>query len=172
MNTDNIDSEGYRANVGIIISNNEGKLFLAGRIGSNSWQFPQGGILESESPTQAMYRELYEEIGLEKKDVKILAQTECWLRYKIPKKYLRRSTPLCIGQKQKWFMLKFLSHDGCIHLDKSKNPEFDRWRWVNFWDPMNEVIYFKKKVYKEALIKLGPYIYPNGIPKKSIEKFD
>ena len=73
MNTDNIDSEGYRANVGIIISNNEGKLFLAGRIGSNSWQFPQGGILESESPTQAMYRELYEEIGLEKKDVKILA---------------------------------------------------------------------------------------------------
>ena len=84
---------------------------------------------------------------LEKKDVKILAQTKCWLKYKIPKKYLRQSAPLCIGQKQKWFMLKFLSHNGCIRLDKSKNPEFDRWRWVNFWDPINEVIYFKKKVY-------------------------
>jgi 8-oxo-dGTP pyrophosphatase MutT (NUDIX family) len=97
--TDDIDSEGFRANVGIILANADGKLLLAGRIGNKGWQFPQGGMLEGESDEEAMYRELYEEVGLVAHDVEILGATRDWLRYRLPERYVRRgSKPLCIGQ--------------------------------------------------------------------------
>jgi putative (di)nucleoside polyphosphate hydrolase len=112
MSTENIDAEGYRANVGIILANGEGKLLLAGRVGNKGWQFPQGGMHPHESPEQAMFRELYEEVGLDPSDVEILGCTEDWLRYRLPDRYVRRgSAPLCIGQKQRWFMLRFLADD-------------------------------------------------------------
>lgn len=165
MSSDFIDSDGFRANVGIILSNESNQLLLAGRIGSKGWQFPQGGMLQGESVEEAMYRELREEVGLTASDVAVLGVTEKWLRYRLPKKYLRhRSKPLCIGQKQRWFALRLLCPEDRLCLDISDAPEFDRWRWVDFWRPVNEVIYFKRRVYARALHELGPCLYPDGLP--------
>ena len=165
MSSDHIDSDGFRANVGIILSNDEGKLLLAGRIGSKGWQFPQGGMQRGESAEEAMYRELHEEVGLQKGDVEVLGATSDWLRYRLPEKFLRRgSEPLCIGQKQRWFILRLTGPDDRVRVDRSATPEFDRWRWVEFWRPVNEVIYFKRRVYARALHELGPHLYPNGLP--------
>lgn len=167
MNKDSIDTEGFRANVGIILANDAGKLLLAGRIGNRGWQFPQGGLQVGESTEQAMYRELHEEIGLRKSDVQILGITDEWLRYRLPDKYVRRGNkPLCIGQKQRWFILRLLGDDERVQLDLGDSPEFDRWRWVDFWRPVNEVIYFKRRVYAMALHQLGPYVYPTGLPPR------
>ena len=147
-----IDSDGYRANVGIIIFNDDGKLFWARRIGQDAWQFPQGGIAYAESSEQAVYRELHEETGLTKKDVQIVAQTEGWLRYNLPEHLVRRyKRPVCIGQKQKWFMLRLVTNDESISLDHNNRPEFDIWKWTDYWTPLNEVIPFKREVYKQAL---------------------
>lgn len=165
MSTDHIDSDGFRANVGIILANAEGKLLLAGRAGSKGWQFPQGGVRVGETPEQAMFRELEEEVGLRSADVQVLGSTRDWLRYRLPRRYVRHGTkPLCIGQKQRWFILKLTSPDEHVRVDGCATPEFDRWRWVDFWKPVNEVIYFKRRVYARALHELGPYVYPAGLP--------
>jgi putative (di)nucleoside polyphosphate hydrolase len=165
MSNDHIDSEGFRANVGIILSNDNAKLLLAGRVGSSGWQFPQGGMHRGESAQDAMYRELHEEIGLAAADVEILGATSDWLKYRLPERFIRHgSEPLCIGQKQRWFILKLVSPDNRVRFDLGENPEFDRWRWVDFWHPVNEVIYFKRRVYARALFELGPLVYPSGLP--------
>ena len=167
MNNDYIDSEGFRANVGIILSNDEGQLMLAGRVGSNGWQFPQGGMLEGESPEDAMYRELHEEVGLTAQDVNVLGETSDWLRYRLPDRFVRQnSKPLCIGQKQRWFLLRLTATEDRVRFDRSDKPEFDRWRWVDFWHPVKEVIYFKRRVYAQALHELGPHLYPDGLPSQ------
>ena len=167
MSSDHIDSDGFRANVGIILSNEEGKLLLAGRIGSKGWQFPQGGMQQGESAEEAMFRELHEEVGLLEGDVEVLGSTNDWLRYRLPKKYVRHhSKPLCIGQKQRWFILRLVGPDDCVRVDRSDTPEFDRWRWVEFWRPVNDVIYFKRRVYARALHELGPHVYPDGLPPR------
>ncbi len=150
-----IDRDGYRLNVGIILSNDEGRLFWARRIGMQSWQFPQGGIKRNEDPETAMFRELYEEVGLRSRDVEIIGRTSEWLRYELPERFIRRrSSPVCIGQKQIWFMLKLASEESRIRLDCSDKPEFDHWRWVDYWHPVNDVVYFKRKVYRDALTEL------------------
>ncbi len=167
MSKDNIDSEGFRANVGIILANSAGKLLLAGRIGNKGWQFPQGGMHAGESAEEAMFRELHEEVGLTESDVEVLGSTDDWLRYRLPDKFVRRgSTPLCIGQKQRWFILRLVGEEDRVRLDLADTPEFDRWRWVDFWKPVNEVIYFKRRVYARALYELGPYVYPQGLPPR------
>lgn len=154
-----IDSNGYRANVGIIISNKDNELFWARRIGQDAWQFPQGGIAYAESPKQAVYRELREETGLTAKDVEIIAQTEGWLHYDLPEHMVRRyKRPVCIGQKQKWFMLRLLADENAISLDQNQRPEFDLWKWVDYWRPVNEVISFKREVYREALEFFAPVL--------------
>lgn len=165
MPADHIDTDGFRANVGIILANGQGHVMLAGRAGSKGWQFPQGGMLQGESTDEAMFRELFEEVGLTKEDVDILAATDDWLRYRLPDKFVRRdSKPLCIGQKQRWYLLRLLSPEDRVRFDRSDTPEFDRWRWVDFWHPVKEVIYFKRRVYAQALNELGPHIYPEGLP--------
>ncbi len=165
MSSDHIDADGFRANVGIILSNDAGKLLLAGRIGSKGWQFPQGGMQGGESAEEAMFRELHEEVGLRKSDVEVLGATSDWLRYRLPEKFVRHgSKPLCIGQKQRWFILRLTGPDERVRVDRSVTPEFDRWRWVEFWRPVNEVIYFKRRVYARALHELGPHLYPQGLP--------
>jgi putative (di)nucleoside polyphosphate hydrolase len=167
MSSDWIDAEGFRANVGIILTNGDGKLMLAGRVGSKGWQFPQGGVLVGEDPEEAMYRELREEVGLERDDVELLGVTSSWLRYRLPQKFVRRhQQPLCVGQKQRWFMLNLLSSDEKVRFDVSDQPEFDRVRWVDFWRPVNEVIYFKRRVYARALHELGSTVYPQGLPPR------
>ncbi|GAA5217041.1 RNA pyrophosphohydrolase [Corallincola platygyrae] len=157
-----IDSEGYRANVGIVICNRLGQVFWARRFGQHSWQFPQGGINEGESAEQAMYRELYEEVGLKPKDVKIIATTKHWLRYKLPKRLVRRdSSPVCIGQKQKWFLLRLESKEDAVNLKASNHPEFDDWRWVSFWYPVRQVVSFKREVYRRAMKEFAVAAQPS-----------
>jgi len=165
MCSDSIDSEGFRANVGIILANDAGQLLLGGRIGNRGWQFPQGGMHVGESAEQAMFRELHEEVGLTADHVNVLGVTDDWLRYRLPDRFVRRgSKPLCIGQKQRWFILRLTGDEENVRLDLGDDPEFDRWRWVDFWKPVNEVIYFKRRVYASALHELGPHVYPQGLP--------
>lgn len=152
-----IDEEGYRPNVGIIITNGAGQLFWARRIGEDAWQFPQGGIQRNETPEQALFRELREEIGLEPDDVEVLGCTRQWLRYRLPQRYIRRGRkPVCIGQKQVWFLLRLVSSEEQVSLDHSGEPEFDHWRWINYWEPARQVISFKRRVYERALAELEP----------------
>jgi len=154
-----IDKNGFRANVGIILSNAAGQVLWARRIGQNAWQFPQGGIHEDETPEEALYRELYEELGLSSDDVAVLGYTSRWLYYRLPKHLIRyRSQPLCIGQKQKWFMLKLVSDEQRIRLDISASPEFDHWCWVSYWYPISHVIQFKRNVYRRALQELSGFV--------------
>jgi len=150
-----IDSEGYRSNVGIILSNDEGKVFWARRCGQNAWQFPQGGITSSETPEQAMFRELHEETGLKPDHVEIVGSTKDWLHYKLPKHMIRQNShPLCIGQKQIWFMLKLITDESHVNLSANAKPEFDRWAWVEYWQPLKEVVFFKRDVYESAMTEL------------------
>ena len=170
-----IDSKGYRPNVGIILCNDKGHVFWAKRKGMNSWQFPQGGIDCDEDPEAAMYRELWEETGLESDHVQILGRTRYWLRYKLPDKYVRKkSLPLCVGQKQIWYILRLVGDETQVRFDCGEKQEFDDWKWVNYWHPLNDVIYFKRKVYKKAMAELGAVIVPESVPVNAdgfLEKF-
>jgi len=150
-----IDRAGYRLNVGIILVNESGRVFWGKRHGHDAWQFPQGGLAPGETPTDALFRELREEVGLERDDVSILGVTKRWLKYRLPKQYLRHGvTPLVIGQKQKWFLLKLVASEQKIRLDLSDSPEFDSWRWIDYKEPAEHVIFFKKQVYQLALKEL------------------
>lgn len=154
-----IDSDGFRPNVGIILSNLEGKVFWARRSGQNAWQFPQGGIHSNETPDEAMYRELFEETGLSPEHVELVGKTNKWLRYRLPKWMIRKNTkPVCIGQKQIWFVLKLVGSENNFNLSGMDKPEFDNWAWVDYWHPMDEVVFFKRKVYKKALTELEPLL--------------
>ena len=154
-----VDKAGYRLNVGIILINDAHHVFLAKRIGQDAWQFPQGGVNQEETAIDAMYRELKEEIGLDPEDVSVLASTRHWLRYRLPRQYWRiDSQPLVIGQKQRWFLLKIGCSEQKIRLDLTASPEFDSWRWVDYWEPVEHVIYFKQQVYRQALKELRPYL--------------
>lgn len=151
-----IDAQGFRANVGIILSNVHGQVFWAKRIGQQSWQFPQGGIHRGEAAEDALFRELEEEVGLRPEHVRIIGCTRRWLRYRLPKRYIRRNRrPVCIGQKQKWFMLKLEASESCVRFDTCEKPEFDGYRWVDYWRPVDEVVFFKRKVYRLALDELS-----------------
>lgn len=151
-----VDQDGFRPNVGIVICNDRGQLLWAKRVGQDAWQFPQGGVDRGESPEQALFRELYEEVGLTEADVEILASTRGWLRYKLPKKYIRRnSKPLCIGQKQKWYLLRLTGDEQQIRFDCGHKAEFDGWEWVNYWYPVDKVVDFKRDVYRRALKELA-----------------
>jgi len=157
-----VDADGFRPNVGIVIANGQrnGQVLWARRIGGHdAWQFPQGGIHDNESPEEAMYRELHEEVGLQPADVKIVGRTKGWLRYRLPKRMRRsNSSPGFVGQKQKWFMLQMQADDTQVCLDLADKAEFDHWQWVSFWYPLNQVIEFKRDVYRRALHELAPYL--------------
>ncbi len=163
---DLIDPEGFRANVGIVLMRDNGEVFLGRRAnGGHGWQFPQGGMAEGEDPEQALFRELHEETGLTGADVALLGRTEEWLRYRLPARYIRRNRhPLCIGQKQCWFLLRLAREDVRFELGASAEPEFDQWRWTDYWEPVREVIYFKRAVYVQALRELAPLAFPQGAP--------
>lgn len=155
-----IDAEGYRSNVGIVICNDDWQVFWARRIGQDSWQFPQGGIKRDESPEEALFRELREEVGLAADSVEILASTRSWLRYRLPKKMIRYdSYPVCVGQKQKWFMLRLTADERLIRTDYTERPEFDGWSWVNYWYPLGQVVSFKREVYRRALREFASVIF-------------
>lgn len=152
-----IDPDGYRPNVGIILMRSDGSVFWARRVSRDGWQFPQGGMNTDETPIEAMYRELYEETGLESHHVDVLGATPGWLRYRLPRRSIRtNSKPVCIGQKQVWFLLKLNADESQVRLDLTDTPEFDSWRWVSFWYPGDNVVHFKRDVYIQALHLLSP----------------
>lgn len=154
-----IDEHGFRANVGIVLMNDAGRVFCGRRAGMSAWQFPQGGIQEYETPEKAMYRELEEEVGLTSGDVELLASTKRWLRYRLPKRYIRyHQRPVCIGQKQIWFLLRLAAKESAVRLDASDEQEFDAWRWVDYWEPLGFVVSFKRNVYRRALNEFAEQI--------------
>ncbi len=155
-----LDREGYRPNVGIILVNMRNEVFWGKRIREHSWQFPQGGIKQGETPEQAMYRELWEEIGLRPEHVKILGRTRDWLRYDVPRHWVRREWRNTYrGQKQIWFLLRLTGRDTDVCLRSSSHPEFDAWRWNDYWVPLDAVIEFKRGVYQHALIELSRLLF-------------
>ena len=153
-----IDNDGYRPNVGIILANQRGQVLWAKRVGQDAWQFPQGGIESHEAPEEALYRELREEIGLREDSVEVVGSTKGWLRYRLPKRMLRRNSSSFLGQKQKWFLLKMLSDDDAVSFEHSETPEFDLWQWVTYWYPLGQVVPFKQDVYRRAMKELAPYL--------------
>jgi len=153
-----IDSEGFRHGVAIVMLNKEGQVFWGKRIKQDSWQFPQGGIHRDELTLAALYRELWEEAGLFADQVEVIASTDGWLKYGLPVNLQRVSQPTCIGQKQKWFLLKFIGTDSDINVFSSMTPEFDGWRWVDYQYPPLHVIDFKREIYKDAMGQLAQYL--------------
>jgi putative (di)nucleoside polyphosphate hydrolase len=153
-----IDPDGYRPNVGIILLRDDGRVFWARRAFKDGWQFPQGGMRSDETPLEAMYRELHEETGLRPHHVQVLGATPGWLRYRLPSRMVRRNQkPICIGQKQVWFLLRFVGDESAVCLDATDEPEFDQWCWVDFWYPATHVVSFKRDVYQRALRHLEPF---------------
>jgi putative (di)nucleoside polyphosphate hydrolase len=152
-----IDPDGYRPNVGIVLMRQDGQVFWARRVRRDGWQFPQGGMNTDETPVEAMYRELREETGLQPEDVELLGATPGWLRYRLPARAVRQNQKLvCIGQKQVWFLLRLTGDESRVCLNLTEAPEFDHWRWVDFWYPVQHVVIFKRGVYARALRHLAP----------------
>ena len=154
-----LDRDGFRPNVGIILLNQRSQVFWGKRIRTHSWQFPQGGIDRGENPEQAMFRELHEEVGLLPQHVQVLARTRDWLRYEVPDRFIRRDARGHYkGQKQIWFLLHLVGHDWDLNLRATDHPEFDAWRWNDYWVPLDVVVEFKRGVYEMALTELSRYV--------------
>ncbi|MDR0226946.1 MAG: RNA pyrophosphohydrolase [Burkholderiaceae bacterium] len=157
-----LDRDGFRPNVGIILLNQKNQVFWGKRIRTHSWQFPQGGIDRGETPEQAMFRELHEEVGLMPNHVRVVARTRDWLRYEVPDRYIRRDARGHYkGQKQIWYLLQLMGHDWDLNLRATDHPEFDAWRWNDYWVPLDVVVEFKRGVYEMALTELARFL-PRG----------
>jgi putative (di)nucleoside polyphosphate hydrolase len=166
-----LDRDGFRPNVGIIICNANNQVFWGKRIREHAWQFPQGGINHGESPEQAMYRELMEEVGLRPEHVQILGRTKDWLRYEVPSTWVKREYRGSYkGQKQIWYLLRMLGRDSDVSLRASEHPEFDAWRWSEYWVPLEDVIEFKRAVYESALNELAPHLHHSHKRPAKMEK--
>ncbi|MDB5809368.1 MAG: nudH [Betaproteobacteria bacterium] len=163
-----IDRDGYRPNVGIIICNWKNEVFWGKRVKEHSWQFPQGGIKAGETPERAMFRELHEEVGLNSEHVRILGRTREWLRYEVPDQWVRREwRGNYKGQKQIWYLLRLVGRDSDVHLRACEKPEFDAWRWNEYWVPLESVIEFKRDVYQLALNELAKYLHRHPHEKRA-----
>jgi putative (di)nucleoside polyphosphate hydrolase len=149
--------DGYRLNVGIILLNQDNQVFWGRRKGESAWQFPQGGIYEGEDVEVAMLRELNEELGLFPQHIQIIGRTSDWLYYDVPVGYYRSNSNYR-GQKQIWYLLKFISRDHHINVKFHQEQEFDAWRWVDYWFPEDNVVHFKQNVYQKALNELSNFI--------------
>lgn len=153
-----LDPEGYRPNVAIVVCNAGGKVLWARRAGRDGWQFPQGGVESDETAEQAAFRELYEEVGLAREHVRLVGRTQSWLKYDVPRFHLSTRRGHFRGQKQLWFLFRLIGSDSDVRLDCVAKPEFDRWRWVDYWDPVERIVDFKRQVYQRALAELEPLL--------------
>jgi putative (di)nucleoside polyphosphate hydrolase len=143
-----------RIGVGIILLNNENNIFVGKRIDNpgNFWQMPQGGVEKNENFLIAAKRELEEETGV--KSVKLIKELDEWLEYELPKNLLGKIWKgRYRGQKQKWFIMKFLGNDKEINI-KTKYPEFLEWKWIELEKITNVVVNFKLHVYKKIKEKV------------------
>ena len=143
-----------RIGVGVVLLNNENKVFVAKRIDNpkNFWQMPQGGVDSNEEFLTAAFRELYEETSI--KNVKLIQEIEGTYTYELPKNLLGIIWKgKYRGQKQKWFLMKYLGNDNEINL-KTNNPEFLEWKWVDIDQITEIVVDFKLHVYEELKEKV------------------
>ena len=143
-----------RLGVGIALINQENKVFVGKRIDNpkNFWQMPQGGINENENYLQAAKRELLEETGI--KTVKVIKEMDNWLTYDLPKNLLGKIwNGKYRGQKQKWFIMKFLGNTNEININ-TQDPEFLDWKWIEISNLPKVVVDFKLEVYKKILKEL------------------
>tara|TARA_B100000989_G_scaffold2329_1_gene1529 strand:- start:1774 stop:2250 length:477 start_codon:yes stop_codon:yes gene_type:complete len=143
----------YRSNVGIMLINDDGHVFVGQRLDNNqnAWQMPQGGIDGDEDPQSAAYRELLEETGIEQENVKFLATSSKWLLYDLPEDLIPKLwNGKYRGQKQKWFLFKFLGTNKDINIS-TEHPEFANWKWIPKENLLEEIVPFKKSVYESVL---------------------
>lgn len=151
-----VDEAGYRLGVGMVLVDQQGRVFLGCRTDApGAWQFPQGGIHEGEAPLVAMYRELMEEVGLAATQVEVLACTQEWHAYELPTEHRLVEGRLIVGQKQLWYLLRVTAADSAIHLGHTGYPEFSRWRWADYWEPIEMVIPFKRAMYQAVLTEFA-----------------
>ncbi len=152
----------YRANVGLALFSKAGHVFVGRRVngrGAFQWQMPQGGVDKGESPEEAALREMDEEIGVAAKLVDILEETDDWLYYDFPRDLLRRMGGPYLGQRQKWFALRFKGSDSDVRLDKH-TPEFDAWRWAKLDDVPGLIVPFKRPVYEQVAERFSAWAEP------------
>ena len=144
-----------RTGVGIVLLNNENNIFVGKRIDNpqNSWQMPQGGVDPNEDFLQAAKRELEEETGI--KSVKLIKELNGWFQYDLPKYLLGKLwNGKYRGQKQKWFVMKFLGRNDEINV-KTKNPEFLDWKWIELAKLSDIAVHFKADIYKKIKRELS-----------------
>ena len=143
----------YRSNVGIMLINDDGHVFVGQRLDNNqnAWQMPQGGIDCDEDPQSAAYRELLEETGIEQENIKFLAKSSKWLLYDLPEDLIPKLWDgKYRGQKQKWFLFKFLGTNRDINIS-TEHPEFSNWKWMPKENLLEKIVPFKKSVYESVL---------------------
>ena len=144
----------YRKGVGIFLINKRNQLWVGKRLDYKNeyWQMPQGGIDGPESPENAMKRELFEETGI--RNFEMIKEIEGMTEYELPEYLLGKIWQgKYRGQRQKWFVIRFLGYDNEINLNTSK-PEFKEWKWVNLDDLPNIIVDFKKKLYQNLIPKI------------------
>ncbi len=156
------DLEKYRANAAVVVFNARGKVLIchrAGEIGDHCWQFPQGGIDKGEKPLQAAYRELFEETGIERKYTEKIGKIKGWLAYDFPEdvNFAPNKRKHWLGQKQKWFAMRFLGKGEHIKLDMHQPPEFDQWMWADLAQVPQMTIYWKRDVYHQVVCEFSRF---------------
>jgi putative (di)nucleoside polyphosphate hydrolase len=150
----------YRPCVGMMLFNREGQIFVGKRIDQtlDAWQMPQGGIDKGETPPEASFRELEEEVGT--RNAEILREHPDWLTYDLPAHLVGYALQgKYRGQKQKWFALRFLGDDSEIDI-KTKHQEFSDWRWVPVSDLMRLIVPFKREIYFKVVAAFGDLAHP------------
>ena len=156
------DPDLYRPNVGLALFSKAGHVFIGRRIngrGAFQWQMPQGGIDKGESPLVGALRELEEEVGIPDKLVDVLEETSDWLFYDFPPDLKKRLPGPYIGQRQKWFALRFKGSDSDVRLDRH-TPEFDAWRWARLEEVPALVVPFKRLVYSQVADRFAGWAEP------------
>jgi putative (di)nucleoside polyphosphate hydrolase len=150
----------YRRGVGIMLLNREGRVFVGRRIDrdQDAWQMPQGGIGKGETPREAAFRELKEEVGTDQAE--LLAESARWLQYDLPASLRSRLwRGRYRGQKQKWFAMRFLGRDSDIDL-AAHHPEFNAWQWVEHRRLDTLIVPFKRKLYRDIVVEFA-HLWPD-----------